>query len=94
MPVPLKKARGQPGRMIGFNTSCRVAILGAVSGTGQALQGDTFPDDAWQTTPSVQVPPHLIFPWEKKRCLSKQQINDQVISFYLLKKNFVAIFFV
>jgi hypothetical protein len=40
------KTRGQPGRMFGVNTSAGPPSQGAVSGTGQALQGDSFPDPA------------------------------------------------
>jgi hypothetical protein len=37
------KTRGLPGRMIGVNPFAGPPSQGAVSGTGQALQGDTLP---------------------------------------------------
>jgi hypothetical protein len=40
------KARGLPGKMFGGNTSAGPPSQGAVSGTGQALQGDTIPQGA------------------------------------------------
>ena len=46
MPVPLIKARGQPGRMIEINPYCRAAIPGCGEWPGQALQDDTIPQGA------------------------------------------------
>ncbi len=42
MPVPLKKARGQPGRMLENNPYCRAAIPGGGEWPGQALQDVTI----------------------------------------------------
>ncbi len=46
MPVPLIKARGQPGRMLEDNTHRRAAIPGGGEWPGQASQDDTIPPDA------------------------------------------------
>jgi hypothetical protein len=46
MPVPLIKARGQPGRGIENNPPCRAAIPGSGEWPGQALQDDTIPQGA------------------------------------------------
>jgi len=43
MPVPLIKARGLPGRMIGVNPYCRAAIPGGGEWAGQALQDVAIP---------------------------------------------------
>jgi len=45
MPVPLIKARGQPGRMLENNFPCLAAIPGSGEWPGQALQDDTIPQD-------------------------------------------------
>ena len=54
------KTRGQPCRMFGVNTSAGPPSQEAESGTGQALQGGTFPDAALPITLGVQVG-HFLF---------------------------------